>query len=103
MRAGEYLSAMEYPGRLIVAGTEESGKPFLAYAITGRSNNSRNRIMTEECGFIRTKAYDETLVELDMYEDVLESITAKELRDEFRRCFDTDRYMILSLGPFESD
>ena len=46
---------------------------------------------------------DETLVELDMYEDVLESITAKELRDEFRRCFDTDRYMILSLGPFESD
>ncbi len=63
MRAGEYLSAMEYPGRLIVAGTEESGKPFLAYAITGRSNNSRNRIMTEECGFIRTKAYDETLVE----------------------------------------
>ena len=46
---------------------------------------------------------DETLVELDMYESVLESISAKELRDEFRRCFDTDRYMILSIGPFESD
>ncbi len=43
---------------------------------------------------------DETLVELDMYEDVLDSITAAELRDEFRRCFDTDRYMILSIGPF---
>ena len=27
----------------------------------------------------------------------------EELRDEFRRCFDTDRYMILSIGPFESD
>ena len=43
---------------------------------------------------------DETLAEIDMYEDVLESITAEELRNEFRRCFDTDRYMILSMGPF---
>ncbi len=42
----------------------------------------------------------ETLVELDMYESVLDSITGKELREEFRRCFDTDRYMILSIGPF---
>ena len=29
---------------------------------------------------------DETLVELDMYEDVLESITAEELRREFIKC-----------------
>lgn len=43
---------------------------------------------------------DETLVELDSYEDVLYSITAEELRREFIRCFDTDRYMILSIGPF---
>ncbi|MGM9763276.1 MAG: M16 family metallopeptidase [Candidatus Cryptobacteroides sp.] len=43
---------------------------------------------------------DETLVELDMYEDVLESITAEELRREFIKCFDTDRYMILSMGDF---
>ncbi len=42
----------------------------------------------------------ETLLELDMYESVLESIGAAELRDEFRSCFDTDRYMILSIGPF---
>ncbi len=44
---------------------------------------------------------DETLVELDMYEDVLYSITRKELQEDFIRCFDTDRYMILSLGPFK--
>jgi len=43
---------------------------------------------------------DETLVELDEYETVLYSITSSELRDEFRRCFDTGRYMILSIGPF---
>lgn len=43
---------------------------------------------------------DETLVELDMYEDVLESITAEELRREFIKCFDTDKYMILSMGDF---
>ena len=42
----------------------------------------------------------ETLLELDMYESVLESIGTAELRDEFRSCFDTDRYMILSIGPF---
>ncbi len=44
---------------------------------------------------------DETLVELDMYEEVLYSITRKELQEDFIRCFDTDRYMILSLGPFK--
>lgn len=43
---------------------------------------------------------EETLAEIDMYEDVLYSITAEELRAEFRRCFDTERYMILSMGPF---
>lgn len=42
----------------------------------------------------------ETISDLDMYDEVLESITAAELRDEFRRCFDTDRYMILSMGKF---
>ncbi len=44
----------------------------------------------------------ETLLELDMYESVLDSITAAELRDEFRKCFDTGRYMILSIGPFQT-
>ncbi len=44
---------------------------------------------------------DETLVELDMYEDVLYSITPEELQEDFIRCFDTDRYMILSIGPFK--
>ncbi len=44
---------------------------------------------------------DETLVELDMYEEVLYSITPEELQEDFIRCFDTDRYMILSLGPFK--
>ena len=49
---------------------------------------------------VRQLRNDETLVEMDMYEAVLESITPEELRDEFRHCFDTDRYMILSVGPF---
>lgn len=45
----------------------------------------------------------ETLVELDMYESVLESITPEELREEFRQCFDTGRYMILSIGKYEAN
>ena len=52
---------------------------------------------------VRQLRNDETLVEMDMYEAVLESITAAELRDEFRKCFDTDRYMILSIGPFQDN
>ena len=37
---------------------------------------------------VRQLRNDETLVEMDMYEAVLESITPEELRDEFRHCFD---------------
>ncbi len=44
---------------------------------------------------------DETLLELDMYEEVLYSITPEELQEDFIRCFDTNRYMILSIGPFK--
>ena len=67
--------------------------------------NKRNHL--EEDSTANWKTYlvgqmknDETLLELDMYEEVLDSITPDELRAEFCRCFDTDRYMILSLGDF---
>ncbi len=67
--------------------------------------NKRNHL--EEDATANWKTYlvgqmknDETLLELDMYEDVLYSITPEELRAEFCRCFDTDRYMILSMGDF---
>ena len=46
---------------------------------------------------------NESLEDFDRYEQVLETITPDELRQEFRRCFDTDRYMILSIGPFWSE
>ena len=63
MTVDEYLSAIDYPGRIIVAGFDEESSPFVLYAITGRSQNSRNRILFSSGGDIRTKAYDESLVE----------------------------------------
>ena len=59
----EYLSKLEYPGRGIVLGKSDDGKnAVFAYFIMGRSVNSRNRIFDVHGDDIRTKAFDESLL-----------------------------------------
>lgn len=53
------ISKTSYPGRGIVIGISEDGRyAVTAYFIMGRSENSRNRIFTEDGEGIRTEAYD---------------------------------------------
>lgn len=53
------LQSNHYPGRGIVIGRSADGKKAVAaYFIMGRSENSRNRIFTEEGEGIRTQAFD---------------------------------------------
>lgn len=53
------LSSTSYPGRGIVIGkTSDGEKAVIAYFIMGRSENSRNRVFTEEGEGIRTEAFD---------------------------------------------
>lgn len=63
MKIQDYLSSLTYPGRTIVAGKDKNGELFYAYAIMGRSINSRNRVFRVLDNKIETKAYDESLVE----------------------------------------
>ena len=53
-----------YVGRGIVIGkTEDGTKAAVAYFIMGRSDNSRNRIFTEDGGTVYTRPFDESKVE----------------------------------------
>ena len=63
MRIGEYLRSIDYPGRIIVAGFADDGEPVIIYAITGRSRNSRNRVLRIEDGSLFTQPFDASLVE----------------------------------------
>ncbi len=59
----EYLNNKSYPGRGIILGTDENGKyGVAAYFIMGRSENSRNRILSKDGDGIRTKVYDQAKV-----------------------------------------
>ncbi|MDR2616126.1 MAG: IMP cyclohydrolase, partial [Oscillospiraceae bacterium] len=49
----EYLSRRRYPGRGIILGRDK-----LVYFITGRSENSRNRVLRRTPDGVRTEAYD---------------------------------------------
>lgn len=62
MNIKEYLSAIDYPGRIVASGWDSNGKPVLLYAITARSENSRNRVLSLDGGILRTKPYDESKV-----------------------------------------
>jgi len=56
---GALLRANSYPGRTIVIGCDEAGThAVIAYAIMGRSVNSRNRVFTAKNGGIVTEAAD---------------------------------------------
>ncbi|MBR0366548.1 MAG: IMP cyclohydrolase [Clostridia bacterium] len=55
----EELRSNAYPGRGIVIGRSADGKSAVtAYFIMGRSENSRNRVFTEDGEGIRTQAFD---------------------------------------------
>ena len=58
MTSFEYLHGNRYPGRLIAAGVTPSGKTVYAYAIMGRSPNSRNRIFRLSDGELYTEPFD---------------------------------------------
>lgn len=59
----KYLSKLEYPGRGVILGKSDDGKNVVfAYFIMGRSVNSRNRIFDVYGDDIRTKAFDESLL-----------------------------------------
>lgn len=63
-KIAEYISSNPYPGRGIVVGKTPSGKAAIAYFISGRSENSRNRVFKEdEKGDIFTAPFDESKVE----------------------------------------
>lgn len=55
----EKLKQNEYPGRGIIIGKTPNGKNLVQiYWIMGRSENSRNRIFSEEGSFVKTEAFD---------------------------------------------
>lgn len=60
VRLYEELSSNTYPGRGIVLGRSQDGRyAVIAYFIMGRSENSRNRIFSEnDRGGIKTEAFD---------------------------------------------
>jgi len=58
-----YLSSNEYPGRGVLLGATPSGKAVFAYFIMGRSENSRNRIFTEEGNDVMIHPFDASKVE----------------------------------------
>lgn len=61
---GELIRDNSYVGRGIVIGTTEDGtKAAAAYFIMGRSENSRNRVFTENDGEIKTEPFDISKVE----------------------------------------
>ena len=61
---GELIKDNSYVGRGIVIGTtEDSTKAAAAYFIMGRSENSRNRVFTENDGEIKTEPFDISKVE----------------------------------------
>ena len=61
---GELIKVISYVGRGIVIGTTEDGtKAVSAYFIMGRSENSRNRVFTENGGEIKTEPFDVSKVE----------------------------------------
>ena len=76
MRISEYLCTNRYPGRIIAAGVTPSGKLIFAYAIMGRSPNSRNRVFRVSDGEVETQPFDPSKVKdpsLIIYPAILKS------------------------------
>ena len=63
LRFGDILGACDYPGRGILLGrSRDGGSSVCAYFITGRSPNSRNRVLVKTEDGIRTEAFDPSKV-----------------------------------------
>jgi len=54
------LSRVEYPGRFLAIGQTTTGLHVQVYAIGGRSDGSRNRVLVEEDGIVSTAPFDST-------------------------------------------
>ena len=51
---GEYLSGVKYPGRIVMIGRNKDGMNVLFYAVTARSERSRNRMLVYSDGVLST-------------------------------------------------
>ena len=60
LKAEDVLSGLTYPGRGIVLGVTPNGKyAVAAYFISGRSENSRNRVFSvSPDGTVKTEPFD---------------------------------------------
>ena len=57
------LGGNRYPGRGLLLGCGADGRSALAaYFLTGRSVNSRNRVLVSEADGVRTRAFDPALL-----------------------------------------
>jgi IMP cyclohydrolase len=64
-RGRDSLAANEYPGRVIIQGwSEVAGLAIQAYALTGRSEGSRDRIFVEDGDSVRTTSPTKTPEEM---------------------------------------
>lgn len=59
----QMLQQNTYPGRGILAGTAPDGRAVFAYFLTGRSENSRNRLLREENGCLHIDLADPAKLE----------------------------------------
>lgn len=71
------LAANPYPGRLLIMGFAGSGVAVQVYAIGGRSEDSRNRVLLLEDNIISTASYDKSKLvshpELTIYDGMRRS------------------------------
>lgn len=77
MYISKYLEKKIYPGRVLIAGMDGGGLPFILYAIMGRSERSRNRVFALEGGKLKTKYFDKS-----MDKDELIIYSAKQFIDD---------------------
>ncbi len=57
------LGEKSYPGRGIIVGLSPQGRAVTAYFITGRSEQSRNRVLALEGETLKAEAFDPSLVQ----------------------------------------
>lgn len=58
MRISDYLKDRKYPGRILIGGTLKNGRPVAAYALMGRSEMSRNRVLVMDNQELKAVPYD---------------------------------------------
>lgn len=89
MLISEYLKDNKYPGRILIGGTACDGKPVVVYAVTGRSEKSRNRILISDKGCLRTQ--------------LLSDITDGDELTIYRASWDIPGYRITANGSHGED